>query len=182
MKNERPIFDLKDAASISDKEFAAMLDSNTQFVGNLSHFASANPDRWKAIRAERKKVGESPEQRAERHRRESVYHQPESPLTQQQIEARQVFDEQKCREMFQGTGAAKLKEVDPASYSKLQIAAKSFGVIAEKTSVHVSDRARGNQPKIESPTPEPKAEKTPLEGAHSVHEWVDHFERLTKAK
>lgn len=131
---ELPIFDLERAAQVSDKDFAKMLDGNTRFVGNLSKFAGDNPDRWRSIRSLRGKVGESREQRGERHRRESVMHPPTRPLTpEQEIElasAIQAYPREKCRELFATGGSDKLS---PEEYRVAKLSAQHFNIVGKNS-------------------------------------------------
>jgi hypothetical protein len=141
---ELPVFDLERATQVSDNDFAEMLDGNTRFVGNLSKFASSNPDRWKHIRSLRAKVGESREQLAERCRREAVVHQPETPLTPAEEIALAsditAYPCERCRQIF-ATGAnaeaAKLFQENPTEYARAKSAAQFFGIVGKDSTATV---------------------------------------------
>ena len=146
MRNEKPLFSLANANEMTVQQLSERLFSNKfRVVGNLTEWVRGNPRRYAEARAIAQadgRVGEDREQRAQRRRDEAVMHPAPKPLTPEVQAARIEFDEEKCRQMFHGDGAAKLKAVDPEAYQRLKKSAASFGVIGEGSSFFVSESAR----------------------------------------
>lgn len=137
---ERPVFDLARAGSASDETLAAAIfGGKHRIVGNLSQWKADNSSRYTAVRQIAQaagRVGESPEQRAQRLQRETVMHQPEPLMTPaEEIELANAitkYPRALCRQIFaDGTNAeaTKLHDEKPAEYALAQLAARHFQII-----------------------------------------------------
>ncbi len=167
---EKPLCDVKTLASLSAEERAERLFSNRfKIVGNLSEWEAQNRTLYAEAREVAQtagRVGESAEQRGERHRREATIHHAEDdsagPSEVELADAIQAFPRERCRELFvtDTTGAAtRLHKEHPEEYRRAKLAGQFFDIVGRDSS---AQSVRFNYPlpthaKLETPTTETPA-------------------------